>query len=207
MIATEHPDHEANFSKRSAIVFALWQILLLGGRLAAILFCIIHSNWLTLLFMIGVHWAFLIMFICCADALRDSDHRCLCCGDDPNCGACLYSVLVVYPLLFHVSHSSVAFSEKFLNVPFVSRTVLLISIPILFLLAHLMVNTWGSVNQTSHDWYIAILSLHAVSFHFEIIYCFLCHPLKNIVERPCRITRELTFCLRNAFPSHINRAV
>ena len=170
-----------SFPKRSAVVFFLWQTFLLLARLSAIILnIVVFTN--SISYIIGVHW-FIVVFGL-VYITKKGTNDCLCVW---YLSISISSLFMIYPLLFHVSHSSVACIKKFVldgkNVNMVSDVACfaLATIPLLFMVAHFV----GGVRAIKYDgkdqllvWYTVIGSSFVVACIFEAIFCWCCHPLK-----------------------------
>ena len=150
-----------NFPKRSAVVFVVWQTLLLLGRLSAFVGLSIAFSSLMLAY-IGVHWFFVVSVCMCT---------------------LIVSFLTIYPLIFHVSYSSYVSTRN--SIPGdvrCSNGFALMGIPCLFLLFHGLGGNSAIIGEKKDEllgWYIAILVVNALALVFQaIFYSSKYHPLK-----------------------------
>ena len=110
----EDKDHvkPVSFPTRAAVFFVLWQTLLLLARLAAIVLTVwvFASPSFVLASMTICHWFVVIAMLMLSETkLRDLLEVVW-----KSLGMFFLSLLFLYPLLFHVSHSSVAGLKKFI---------------------------------------------------------------------------------------------
>ena len=177
-----------SFPKRSALVFFLWQtflwqtFLLLARLSAIILNIVVFTD--SVLYVIGGHWSIVVI------GLVSTTKR-ACDRNENNYFCCRYltisflSLFIIYPLLFHVSHSSVACIKRFLpdrdNIVTATEAIAVAAIPLLFMAAHCV----GGVRAIKNDgkdellvWYTVIGSLFVVACVFEAVFYRCCHPLK-----------------------------
>ncbi len=127
------------FPMNCTIVFLLWQIFLLLGRLSTIvLHMVVFSE--TILFYVGAHRFVVVLGLsmsvakpCDRDGNRYRFRRCLIIS--------FLSFFLIYcPLLFHVSHSSVACMKKFLpDENLIAKQIeafAVVIIPLLYMIFH-----------------------------------------------------------------------
>ena len=100
-------------------------------------------------------------------------------------GLFLLSFFIIYPLLFHASHSSVSSLKKFIpNTDRISNTfkcVAVVLVPSLFLILHCLGGVFAIVVNGKDElfpYYIAIGCVYILAFVFEaIFYSSICNPL------------------------------
>ena len=172
-----------SFPKRSALVFFLWQTFLLLARLSAIILnIVVFTDSISV--VIGAHWSIVVAGLVyirkgACDERKNDD---FCCR---YLTISFLSLFIIYPLLFHVSHSSVACIKRFLpdrdTMVTATEAIAVATIPLLFMVAHCV----GGVRAIKNDgkdellvWYTVIGSSFVVACIFEAIFCWCCHPLK-----------------------------
>ena len=176
------------FPKSSAVIFFLWQTFLLFGRLSAIILNSIVFKDSIFSFIIA-HWLVVILALICSvkTACGEGVHDGL-----TSRGQCrryliifLLSFFIIYPLLFHVSHSSVACMKKFLPDKNLVSTqiegIMAVLIPFLFVLIHCVSVVFAIKNNRKEElivWYIPVGSLYVLAFFFEVMFYSCYHPLK-----------------------------
>ena len=173
-----------SFPMKSTVVFILWQSFLLLGRLSAfILSVIVFSGSLISSILYGVECGIIEAYVFLF-AVRNATE---------NNGIWMsYSVIMflaspfmIYPLIFHVSHSSVACFEKFTPYDYRKsfKAVAVILVPIVFLVFHCVGGVFAIVVNGEDAfliWYIAIGCVYVLAFIFEAIYYFCWSPLTCI---------------------------
>ena len=200
-----------SFPTRSAVFFILWQALLLLARLAAIVLTVRVFTFpaLVLSLMMICHW----LVIIAALMLSETKMRDLLQVFWKSLGMFFLSLLFLYPLLFHVSHSSVAGLKKFIprtdRISKRFKAGAVVFVPLLFLGIHFLAGyvVWTELyretpeqkimNRDGGSWfdivyqgenyylpyYIAIASVYLGSFIFEAVYYTRCF-------HPIKVTRR-----------------
>ena len=169
-----------SFPKRSAVVFFLWQTFLLLGRLSAIYLNMIAIREL-IVYLFFFHW--LIVTLALQYSVTKSDacsERCC-----KFLGLMGLSFFIFYPLLFHVSHSSVASLKKFIpgtnRISGTFKCVAVVLVPSLFFIFGCIGGVFAIVvsgQDQLFPYYIAIGSVFILAFFFEaIFYSSICNPL------------------------------
>ena len=186
-----------SFPKGAALIFIFWQALLLLARLGAIVLIVsVHTAFgrLTLPLMMFCHWMIIVIVLIRFETKTyDWVEACW-----KGLGMFLLSFLFLYPLLFHVSHSSLAGLSKF--IPRTDRmskkfkTIATVLVPVLFFGMHCI--AWifrasppetperpGYQRNARKDYYnpyhVAISGVYVGSFIFEAFYhSRYFHPLK-----------------------------
>ena len=177
-----------SFPKRSAAIFLFWQTFLVFGRLSAIILNIVVFEG-SIGILIAAHWAIVVIgLVFMVKRTCNKNEKCYTCG--------IYSIIsflslfIIYPLLFHVSHSAVACIKKFL--PDKDEIAVNVEALAVALLPWVFAGfyTYGGVRAIKNNgrdellgWYVAIGCLYAVAFLFEIIFYAWRHPVKVSLSR------------------------
>jgi hypothetical protein len=175
-----------SFPKSYAVIFFLWQTFLLFGRLSAIILNIIVFKG-SIIRLITAHWMVVVVALvgsvktaCDEGAQLDTCYTCR-----RHLIISFLSLFIIYPLLFHVSHSSVACMKKFLPDKNLIATqieaIMAAMIPFLFVLSHCVGGVLAIKNNGKEEllvWYIAVGSLYVLAFVFEVMFYSCYHPLK-----------------------------
>jgi hypothetical protein len=173
-----------SFPKSSTVVFLIWQSFLLLGRLSAIILHLFVFRADSIVIYIGTHWSIVVLGLVYSVGKT--------CDKNGDCYTCVryltisfLSLFLIYPLLFHVSHSSVACMKKFLpdknliEIPIEAFAVTLI--PLLFMIFHCVSGVFAIKHNGKDEllvWYIVVGSLYVLALFFEAIFYFRYHPLK-----------------------------
>jgi hypothetical protein len=177
-----------SFPKSSAVIFFFWQTFLLFGRLSAIILnSIVFKD--SIFDFIIAHWIVVVLALICSIKTP--------CDEDAHGGficrirsrrhliISFLSLFIIYPLLFHVSHSSVACMKNFLpNKNIIStqiEDIMALIIPMLFAVSHAISCLLAIKNNGKEEllvWYIAVGSLYVLAFFFEVMFYSCYHPLK-----------------------------
>ena len=182
------------FPTRSAVIFILWQILLLLGRLSAMA----HFTGASYLIGVAFHWGILIFLSLCYLTCVKHEANFF----DGICSLCFFilvelSIYIMsfhffFPLLVHVSYSSAACMKLLLRVERVSKRfikVLLIVVPISFFLISfadmlilLLIFHYGVFDPFIIPYFV-IGIVYLLAFVFQAIYFSSnCHPV-NVTRR------------------------
>ena len=181
-----------SFPMKSTVVFILWQSFLLLGRLSAIILNVIVFSGSISIIIYSVHW----IIVVCALTFSVTNVT-------ENNGyvwmsyfviTFLMSPFIIYPLLFHVSHSSVACLAKVtpydygMSAKFKAFAV--VAVPFVFLVFHCVGGVFAIVVNGEDAfliWYIAIGCVYVLAFIFEAIYSFCWSPL-TCIDRTAQAT-------------------
>lgn len=196
----EDNDHvkPVSFPTRASVFFILWQALLVLARLTAIVLTVrVFADQFYLSLMMVFHWLIIIAVLMLSEMkLKNLFWKSL--------GMLFLSLLFLYPLLFHVSHSSVAELKKFIprtdRISKRFKAVAVVLVPLLFVGMHsfaaiIVSQSLGKspeqrMQRGSSDivyegedyylqYYIAITSVYLGSLIFEAVYYSRwCHPIK-----------------------------
>lgn len=191
-----------SFPTRAAFIFILWQVLLLLARIGATVLIASVFAWLVLPITMICHWQIVITVLVLCEMKIDD---CLS-AFWKALGLFFLSFLFLYPLLFHVSHSSLAGLNRF--IPRTDRmskkfkTIATVLVPVLFFVVHCIVGMFRRLLETAEHqgeddymaYYGAILGMYMGSFIFEVLYhSEYFHPLKVTKRNWHKLQAQTTF--------------
>ena len=191
-----------SFPTRAAFIFIFWQTLLLLARIGATVLIASVFHWLVLPITMICHWLIVItVLVVCETKINDCLQAFW-----KALGLFFLSFLFLYPLLFHVSHSSLAGLNRF--IPRTDRmskkfkTIATVLVPGLFFGMHCIVGIFRSLLETPRHqgkddymaYYGAILGMYIGSFIFGVFYhSEYFHPLKVTRRNWHKLQAQTTF--------------